>query len=95
MQAPKEKRKNKCPWLIVNRERIIVEKSKLSEATWKERDPKLRCTFMPTIQYSRVLGFRPCFGLNIKYTRWTIKPIKVEEKCHPQWQRMQTIKKNL
>ena len=67
-------------YLFKNRGRIIVEKSKLSEATWKERDPKLRCTFMPTIQYSRVLGFRPCFVLNIKCTRWTIKPIKVEEK---------------
>ena len=27
-------------YMFKNRGRIIVEKSKLSEATWKERDPK-------------------------------------------------------
>ena len=62
------------------RGRVIVEKSKLSECIWKEKDPKSRISFAPTIQYGTILGFRPCFVLSIKCTRWTIKPIKVEEK---------------
>ena len=40
----------------------------------------IRVTFFPVVQYAQKLGFTPAFVLDCKCTRWSIKPLKIEEK---------------
>ena len=63
-----------------NRGRVIIEKSAIGSVTWKERDPKLRITFAPVVQFSKKLGFKPCFVVPVKQTMWKHKPLKTETK---------------
>ena len=68
-----------------NRGRVIIEKSAIGQATWKEKDPKSRITFAPVVQYSKLLKFKPCFVVPVKQTLWKNKPPKTETKT-VQWQ---------
>ena len=63
-----------------NRGKIVLERSMLNISTWKERDTKKRVTFFPVVQFSRKLGLTPAFVLDCKCTKWSIKPLKTEEK---------------
>ena len=63
-----------------NRGRVIIERSAIGSATWKEKDPKCRVTFAPVVQFGRKLGFKPSFVIPVKQTLWKNKPIKIEKK---------------
>ena len=63
-----------------NRGKVIIERSAIGSATWKEKDPKSRVTFGPVVQFSKKLGFKPCFVVPVKQTLWKHKPIKIETK---------------
>ena len=89
-----------------NRGKVIIERSAIGSATWKEKDPKSRVTFGPVVQFSKKLGFKSCFVVPVKQTLWKHKPIKIEtnnvykfpyfEECHNfKLQKSKTTKKNM
>ena len=45
----------------IQRGNIILEKGKINESIWKERDSKKRITFCPTVQFNKHLGLKPAF----------------------------------
>ena len=57
-----------------------MEKGKINECIWKERDSKKRITLCPTIQFNKRLGLKPAFITDTKATKWTIRPLRVEHK---------------
>ena len=69
-----------CSVNHLQRGKIILEKGKINESIWKERDSKKRITFLPTIQFNRHLGLKPAFIIDSKATKWTIRPLRVEHK---------------
>ena len=66
------------PWKT--RGRVILDKSDMGHVTWKEKDSRFRITFGPVVQFAKKLGFKPCFIIPVKQTRWTHKPLKTETK---------------
>ena len=62
------------------RGKIVIDRAMLNTSTWKERDTKKRVTFFPVVQFARKLGLTPAFVLDCKCTKWSIKPLKIEEK---------------
>ena len=63
-----------------NRGKIVIDRANLNITTWKEKDSKKRVTFFPVVQFSQKLGLVPAFVLDCKCTKWSIKPLKIEEK---------------
>ena len=62
------------------RGKIVIDRAMLNVSTWKEKDCKKRVTFFHVVQFARKLGLTPAFVLDCKCTKWSIKPLKIEDK---------------